>query len=89
MVSATLALKAVITTTPRKSQSAAIRMALRGCIARVETQEAIALGESVQPLTKITPNVSKTVIVKGRFVVNCVRKSEKVIVIIALYNKIL
>ena len=81
MVSATLALKAVMTTTPRKSKTAAIKIALRGCIALVATQEAIAFGESVQPLTKITPSVSITVIVNGRLVVNCVMKSENVIVI--------
>ena len=60
---------------------------MRGCIALVETQEAIALGESVQPLTKITPNVSITVIVNGKFVVNCVMKSENVIVMIFSFIK--
>ena len=61
MVMATLLLIRVITKTPRKLQTAAIRMAFLGLIARVEMQVAIAFGASVQPLTRITPIVKMTV----------------------------
>ena len=60
MVAATLAFTMVITRTPRKLKTAAIKMALRALIARVETQVAMALGASVQPFTSTTPSVSAT-----------------------------
>lgn len=61
MVWATVAFKSVITRTPRKLKKAAIKIAARGLMERVETQVAMALGASVQPLTKITPKVRITV----------------------------
>ena len=60
-VVATLALIIVISSTPRKLKTAAMRIAARGDMQRVETQVAMAFGASVQPLTKITPRVSRTV----------------------------
>ena len=57
MVMATEALIAVMTKTPRKLKIAAMIMAFRTPIAFVETQVAIALGASVQPLTNMTPSV--------------------------------
>ena len=56
-----LVLMAVITKTPRKLKTAAIMIAGRAPMLRVETQVAMALGASVQPLTKITPRVKMTV----------------------------
>src|SRR5699024_5961681 len=53
MVSATVALSILIRNTPRKLQTAAIKMAARTGMHRVTTQVAIALGASVQPLTRI------------------------------------
>ena len=61
MVMATLLLIRVMINTPRKLKTAAIKMAFFGLMARVEMQVAIALGASVQPLTKITPMVRMTV----------------------------
>ena len=61
IVWATFALTAVIAKTPKKLNTAAIKMALRGVILRVETQVAIAFGASVHPFTKTTPNVKITV----------------------------
>ena len=56
MVSATCALKYVITSTPKKFMTTAMPMAIFGRKTLVETAVAIAFGASVQPLTKITPN---------------------------------
>jgi len=51
----------VITNTPKKLKTAAIRIADLADIDRVDTHVAIAFGASVHPLTKITPNVSSVV----------------------------
>ncbi|MPM58044.1 hypothetical protein SDC9_104873 [bioreactor metagenome] len=51
--------------TPAKFMTAAIKIAGRTPILRVETQVAIALGASVHPLTRITPSVSSTVTASG------------------------
>ncbi len=56
----------VMNNTPKKLKTAAMSTALRADIDRVETQVAIALGASVQPLTRITPIVKITVMSKGR-----------------------
>jgi len=73
----------VITNTPKKLKTAAIRIADRTDIERVETHVAIALGASVQPLTRITPIISKDVINKIGLEIACDKKSEKVIAIIS------
>ena len=57
MVDATLALMCVIIRTPRKLNTAAITIAFLVDRQRVVMQVAIALGASVQPLTKITHRV--------------------------------
>ena len=57
MVSATFLLMSVITRTPRKLKIAAMMIAGRGRMARVETQVAMAFGASVQPLTSMTASV--------------------------------
>ena len=75
IVAATRALSSVMTSTPRKFSAAAMRMAACGRIARVETHVAIALGASVQPLTRITPVVSSTVKRNGRLLVSPARNS--------------
>jgi len=62
MVEATLALMWVMMKTPRKLKMALMMIAALGGRQRVVTQVAIALGASVQPLTKITPSVRATVI---------------------------
>ena len=64
MVEATELLIWVMTNTPRKLKMALIQMALRTPMQRVVMQVAIALGASVQPLTKMTPRVRATVIIK-------------------------
>ena len=61
MVDATELLIFVITNTPRKLNTALMIIAVRTFMQRVVTQVAMALGASVQPLTKITPSVSATV----------------------------
>jgi len=68
----------VITNTPKKLKTAAIKIADLADIERVETHVAIALGASVQPFTKITPSVSNVVINNMGLVVICVKKSENV-----------
>ena len=50
-----------MTSTPRKLNTAAMAMAAPAFIARVDTQVAMALGASVQPLTRITPIVNSAV----------------------------
>ena len=62
IVDATELLICVMMNTPRKLKRALIQMALRIRIQWVVTQVAMALGASVQPLTKMTPRVSSTVI---------------------------
>ena len=61
MVMATVELISVITKTPKKLNTADIKTAARGGMARVATQVAMAFGASVQPLTKMTPSVKRTV----------------------------
>ena len=80
MVAATLAFTMVITRTPRKLKTAAIKMALRALIARVETQVAMALGASVQPFTSTTPSFSATVTARTGFAASCARNSLREIV---------
>src|SRR5699024_12477400 len=62
IVDATELLICVIINTPKKLNTALIIIAFRGLKHRVVTQVAIAFGASVQPFTKITPNVNNTVI---------------------------
>ena len=78
MVAATRALSAVMTSTPRKLNAAAMRMADCGRMARVETHVAMALGASVQPLTRITPVVRMAVNKNGRLVNSSERNSCRV-----------
>ena len=61
MVEATLALMCVMINTPRKLKMALMMIAVLGGRQRVVTQVAMAFGASVQPLTKMTPSVSRTV----------------------------
>ena len=82
MVMATLELMSVITSTPRKLNTAAIMMALGARMERVDTQVAMALGASVQPFTMITPSVSATVTASMGLLNTCERKSVRGIVII-------
>ena len=66
---------------PQQRQSAAMAIAARGRIARVEMHVAIAFGASVQPLTRITPKVSSTVISSAGLLVMRDMKSDSVMVI--------
>ena len=77
MVEATLALIWVMIRTPKKLQMALMIMADRTRMHRVVTQVAMALGASVQPLTKMTPSVRTTVIAKTGFEVTCWRKDAR------------
>ena len=77
MVEATLALIWVMIRTPKKLQIALMIMADRTRMHRVVTQVAMALGASVQPLTKMTPSVRTTVIAKTGFEVTCWRKDAR------------
>ena len=61
IVTATEALISVIHRTPKKLKTADSRTADFGSSARVATQVAMALGASVQPLTKMTPSVKISV----------------------------
>ena len=74
MVLATLALKCVMMSTPRKLNAALMRIAARAGMQRVVTQVAMALGASVQPLTKMTPSVSNVVTVRAGLESTCWRK---------------
>ena len=72
----------VITSTPRKLNMAAMMMALGARMERVETQVAIAFGASVQPLTRMTPSVSTTVMASIGLLNTWERKSVREIVIV-------
>jgi hypothetical protein len=63
--------------TPKKLNTAAIKIAFLAVIERVETHVAMAFGASVQPFTNMTPNVRTAVINRGGLDMICVRKSEK------------
>ena len=67
MVIATVELSIVMARTPRKLNAADIKIAACAPMHRVETQVAIALGASVQPLTKITQRVRNTETAKTGF----------------------
>lgn len=71
MVVATVALISVITKTPRKLNTADMKTAALGGIARVATHVAIALGASVHPFTKMTPSVSSTVMRRTGLEMSC------------------
>ena len=58
MVCATADVTSETSSRPRKLQTAAMRMASLGFMARVETTVAMALGASVAPLTTMTPILS-------------------------------
>ena len=78
---ATVLLTTVISSTPKKLNTAAMRMALFGPMARVETQVAMALGASVQPLTRITPRVRTTVTASAGLCASWLKNSENPMVI--------
>ena len=71
MVEATELLIWVMTNTPRKLKKALIQMAWRTPRHRVVTQVAMALGASVQPLTKMTPSVNSTVMIRIGLPASC------------------
>ena len=71
MVEATELLIWVMTKTPRKLNTALIQMAWRTSRQRVVTQVAMALGASVQPLTKMTPRVKTTVMIRMGLPASC------------------
>ena len=73
-VMATVALSSVITSTPKKLNTADISTAALGVMARVATTVAMALGASVQPFTNTTPKVSRTVTSKTGLFHTCVIK---------------
>ena len=78
MVLATLALKCVMMSTPRKLNAALMRMAARAGMQRVVTQVAMALGASVHPLTKMAPSARITVTARTGFDTSWPRKVENV-----------
>ena len=77
IVAATELLIFVMIRTPRKLKTALIMIALLTPIHRVVTQVAIAFGASVQPLTKITPRVNRTVMSRTGFPAIALKKTEK------------
>ena len=68
MVEATEELTIVMSSTPRKLNTALMMIAGRMLMLRVVTAVAMAFGASVQPLTKMTPRVSRTVTARIGFV---------------------
>ena len=74
IVEATELLILVIIKTPAKLKTALIIIALLTLMHRVVTQVAMALGASVQPLTKITPNVKSVVINSAGLLPICCKK---------------
>ena len=77
MVMATDEMISVITRTPMKLKAAAMRIAGFASMQRVVTQVAMALGASVQPLTKMTARVSMTETISMGFVRNLLPESNK------------
>ena len=59
---------------PRKLNTAAMMMACRGFMARVETAVAMALGASVAPFTMITPILSRVTTRRMGFRISSERK---------------
>ena len=80
MVIATAGAIIVMTSTPRKLNTAAIKMACRGFMARVETAVAMALGASVAPFTMITPILSRVTTRRMGFCISSERKKVHSIV---------
>src|SRR5699024_9359463 len=76
MVDATALLIFVITSTPRKLNTALIMIAVRTFRHRVAMHVAIAFSASVQQFTNITPSVSSTVIIRTGFENTCSQKPE-------------
>ena len=64
MVWATAAVTSDTRSRPKKLQTAAMRMAALGFMARVETTVAMALGASVAPFTTMTPILSRVTATK-------------------------
>ena len=67
MVDATALFSCVMIKTPKKLNAALIKIAPRTLRQRVVTQVAIAFGASVQPFTKITPSVKRTIMQRMGF----------------------
>ena len=74
IVDATEAFSCVMMNTPKKLSTAAMITAGRIRRHLVVTQVAMALGASVQPLTKMTPSVSNVVTVRAGLESTCWRK---------------
>ena len=67
----TVELISVITSTPKKLNSAAIAITLLGLIALIDTHVAIALRASVHPFTRITPKIKIVITTSVGFFNNC------------------
>src|SRR5699024_10591602 len=78
IVDATALLICVISSTPRKLNTALIMMAVLTLRHLVAIHVAIAFGASVQPFTKITPSVSRTVTIRTGLEKTCSQKPENV-----------
>ena len=77
IVEATELLILVMMSTPKKLKNALMKMARLGGMQRVVTQVAMALGASVQPLTKMTPSVRSVVIASTGLEETCVTNPAK------------
>ena len=77
IVEATELLILVITSTPRKLNTALIMIAVLTFRHRVAMQVAMAFGASVQPFTNITPSVSATVTRRTGFENTCWQNPAK------------
>ena len=76
----------LMTSTPKKFSTAAIRMAARGPMLRVDMQVAMALGASVQPLTRTTPSVSTQVTARRELPESRERKPDRSIPMNTLHS---
>ena len=80
MVCATAGEIADMTSKPTKLQIAAMMMARRGFMARVDTAVAMALGASVAPFTMMTPMLSRVTTIKSGLLTSSVMKNDQSIV---------
>jgi hypothetical protein len=78
----------VITNTPKKLNMVAIITAARGVMERVDMHVAMAFGASVQPLTIITPIVSREVTSNVGIVNSSCKNSQSEIVILHVLSEL-
>ncbi len=85
MVAATAVDTSDTSKSPRKLQTAAMMMAWRGFMARVDTAVAMALGASVAPLTTMTPMLSTTTTTRTGFWTSWPKKNARSMVTVCAH----